>query len=597
MSKKMQSPKEKTSLKYFFKLLYPYKKDFLLSLIAVIIAAVGVVSGPKIFGEATTILVQGFSIGAHNKIVINVDFAKLYDKLLLLTIIYVIVAIADYIRNYIMSKVAVKAAYDIRKSIDTKLNNIPIKHLDSLKDGDIISTVVNDTNTIFDALTQSLAQSIYSIFVVVGILYMMFQISWEMTIIALLSIPLILIVGMIIMKLSQKYFIIQQEGIAQLNVHVEEMYSNHVIVQAYNGKEIAINKFNELNDNLVKSARRSQFLTGLIFPITAFINNIAYVIVIIIGAHKVINNAINIGELQSFFQYMQQFSGPLQQLSQLSFQLQSSAAASKRIITFLDSPELEEPEDEVVLNNVEGRVQFEHVNFSYVPDVPVIKDFSLDVEPGQKVAIVGSTGAGKTTLINLLMRFYEVNSGIIKLDGIDMRKLSRSTISEVFSMVLQDTWLFNGTIGENIAYGNKFTSKEEIEMAARFANADHFIKTLPQRYDTIINEEASNISQGQKQLLTIARAFLGNKRILILDEATSSVDTRTEKLIQNAMEKLMYGKTSFIIAHRLSTIQNADIILVMEHGNIVEKGNHEELLAQNGVYAKLYYSQFETIAE
>lgn len=587
--------KEKVSLQYLFTLLSPYKKDFMLALLVMLISAIGIVNGPKILGEATAILVNGFTFTPEKQIILNIDFAQLNNKLLFLSGIYLIVAVCDYLNSYITGNVALKVAYDIRKEIDAKLNCIPISHLDLLKDGDIISTVVNDTNTIFDALTQSLGQSVYGIIIVVGILFMMVSISWDMTLIALLSVPTIIIVGAIIMKLSQKYFKIQQEGIAKLNVHVEEMYSNHVIVHSYNGKEQAIAEFDQLNDALVESARKSQFLTGLIFPITVFINNIAYVVVVIVGAQKVIQNMLNIGELQAFFQYMQRFGRPLQEISQLSFQLQSCAAASERIVKFLNAPEIEESLEKIELGEIKGDITFDHVNFSYVPGIEIIKDFSLEVKAGQKIAIVGSTGAGKTTLINLLMRFYEVNSGSIKLDGVDMRKIPREIISKYFSMVLQDTWLFNGTIQENIAYGSDFITKEEIEMAAKFANADHFIKTLPQGYDTIINEEATNVSQGQKQLLTIARAFLGNKRILILDEATSSVDTRTEKLIQTAMEKLMYGKTSFIIAHRLSTIQNADIILVMEHGNIVEKGNHKELLAQNGVYAKLYYSQFETV--
>lgn len=589
--------KQKSSLKYFFYLLSPYKKQIFITIFFVVVAAIGMINGPKIFGETTTLLLKGFSLNSNNELVINVDFNGINQKLILLSIIYIAVTICNYFRDLLMGMVASKVVYDVRVSINEKINRIPIAYLDSQKDGDIISTVVNDANTIFDTLTQVLATGIYSIILVIGFVYMMFSISFELTLIPILSVPIIVLMGGTIMKLSKKHFKSTQDGLAKLNVHAEEMFSNHSVMQSFNGKQNSIETFNRMNESLVSSAQKAQFLSGLLFPITAFVNNIAYVFAVIFGAKNVIDGKLNIGELQSFIQYMQQFTNPLQQISQFGQFIQQSAAASERIVKLLEAPEMEVKDQYKTLENVEGNVTFENVYFEYEQGVPIIKNFSLEVKAGSKVAIVGKTGAGKTTLINLLMRFYDVNQGRILLDGIDMKEISKQDISNTFSMVLQDTWLFNGTIKENIAYGSEFTSQDEIQMAAKFANADHFIKTMPGGYNMIINEESSNISQGQKQLLTIARAFLGNKKILILDEATSSVDTRTEKLIQGAMNKLMYGKTSFIIAHRLSTIKNADVILVMDQGNIVEKGSHKELLELNGIYASLYQSQFESIED
>lgn len=589
--------KQKSSLKYFFYLLSPYKKQIFITIFFVVVAAIGMINGPKIFGETTTLLLKGFSLNSNNELVINVDFNGINQKLILLSIIYIAVTICNYFRDLLMGMVASKVVYDVRVSINEKINRIPIAYLDSQKDGDIISTVVNDANTIFDTLTQVLATGIYSIILVIGFVYMMFSISFELTLIPILSVPIIVLMGGTIMKLSKKHFKSTQDGLAKLNVHAEEMFSNHSVMQSFNGKQNSIETFNRMNESLVSSAQKAQFLSGLLFPITAFVNNIAYVFAVIFGAKNVIDGKLNIGELQSFIQYMQQFTNPLQQISQFGQFIQQSAAASERIVKLLEAPEMEVKTQYKTLENVEGNVTFENVYFEYEQGVPIIKNFSLEVKAGSKVAIVGKTGAGKTTLINLLMRFYDVNQGRILLDGIDMKEISKQDISNTFSMVLQDTWLFNGTIKENIAYGSEFISQDEIQMAAKFANADHFIKTMPGGYNMIINEESSNISQGQKQLLTIARAFLGNKKILILDEATSSVDTRTEKLIQGAMNKLMYGKTSFIIAHRLSTIKNADVILVMDQGNIVEKGSHKELLELNGIYASLYQSQFESIED
>lgn len=585
---------KKSKYQYLFLLLKPYKKSFLITLMLIVIGAVGVIVGPKIFGEITTLIIQGFSFN-NNQLVVNLDYAALYSKILFLTGVYILITIVNYFRDYVMGKVASSIAYELRVKIDQKINKMPIAYLDTTKDGDIISTVINDVNTLFEGLTQSLAQGFYSIILVIGILSMMLSISVPLTLIPVLSIPVIVVIGMTIMRLSKKYFTSQQTQIAELNVQVEELLANFTTVQSYNGQAQSLAMFKKVNDELVKNAQKGNFLSGMLFPLTAFINNIAYVLAVIFGSRKVISNALNIGELQSFIQYMQQFTGPLQQISQLGQYVQSCVAASERIVKLLDAPEMQERDNLITLPEVAGNVTFENVNFSYVSETPVIKNFSLDVKAGSTVAIVGATGAGKTTLINLLMRFYEINDGVIKLDGVDMRDISYEAISSTFSMVLQDTWLFNGSIKDNIAYGNQFTSDAEIEMAAKFANADHFIRTLPQGYDTVINEDSSNISQGQKQLLTIARAFLGNKKILILDEATSSVDTRTEKLIQEAMNKLMYGRTAFIIAHRLSTIKNADIILVMDKGNVVEKGTHEELLQLNKVYASLYQSQFENI--
>lgn len=585
--------KNKSSLKYLFELIKPYKIGFIFGVVLVVCEAILVIIAPKIFGVATNIVVSGFKLSHLNQIVIDINFNSLYKILLILFLIYLSITVITYIRQVIIRVMVGKIGYDIRKQIDQKINSLSIATLDKQKDGDIISLVVNDTGVILDSLPELLSQSFYSIIVVVGILVMMFSISWQMTLVALLSVPFIMIVGVVIMSGARKYFKTTQDEIAKINSHVDEMYSNHLVIQSYNGQKDAISKFEKLNNSLVNSALKSQFFSGLIFPITAFINNIAYVIIIIFGATKVLDGSINIGNLQAFIQYNQQFTNPLQQIAQLSTNLQLVSAASMRIVNFLKLEEMETEEDKLELKEVKGDIRFENVCFSYVEGKQIIKNFSLDVKQGDRVAIVGSTGAGKTTLINLLMRFYELDSGRILLDGVDISQLKRSEIAKNFSMVLQDAWLFNGSIYENIAYGNEFNSEQEVEMAAKLANADHFISTLNHGYKMIINEDSSNISQGQKQLLTIARAFLGNKKVLILDEATSSVDTRTEKLIQEAMEKLMYNKTCFIIAHRLSTIKNADVILYMEDGNIKEMGKHQELLNLNGSYAKLYYSQFE----
>lgn len=584
--------KKKTSGKYLLQLLKPYRYYFYATFILLAIAAIGVISGPKIFGEITTMLIQGFQL-QNNQLAIKIDYAILNQKIILLVMIYVVSAVVNYISQYLMGVVASKINQSVRKALDEKINQLPISYLDSKNDGDIISTVINDVDTLFSALTQSLGTAFYSIILVIGILVMMFSISLDLTLIPILSVPFIIFLGGMIMKFSKQYFKKIQDKIAKLNVHVEEIYTNYTIVQSFNGQQMALEEFERINDDLVISVRKAQFLSGLLFPITAFVNNIAYVFAVIFGSMKVSLNVLNIGNMQSFIQYMQQFTNPLQQISQLGQFIQSSFAASERIVKLLNEKEIEERTSLQTLDDVRGEIEFKNVNFSYDKVNPIIQNFNLKVPQGSKVAIVGATGAGKTTLINLLMRFYEVDEGSITLDGVDMRNISRQSIANIFSMVLQDTWLFNGTIRENIAYGNEFTSNEEIEMAAKFANADHFIQTLPHGYDMVINEESNNLSQGQKQLITIARAFLGNKKILILDEATSSVDTRTEKLIQEAMNKLMYGKTAFIIAHRLSTIKNADIILVMDKGNVIEQGSHEELLLKDGAYATLYKSQFE----
>lgn len=586
---------KKTSLQYLLKLIKPYRKTFIIGILLVILEAFLVIIAPTLFGQATNVVVEGFHLNEAKQIVINIDFQALNRILLILLAIYTTISVSTYIRQIIIRFIVSKMGYDMRIQIDRKINNLAIATMDKQKDGDMISLVVNDVGSIIDSLPEILSQSIYSGIVVVGILFMMFRISWQMTLVALLSVPFIMMVGVVIMTSARKYFKATQEGIAKINSHVDEMYSNHLIIQSYNGQKNSVLKFTELNNQLAHSALKSQFLSGLIFPITSFINNIAYVITIIFGATKVLDGSINIGNLQSFIQYTQQFTNPLQQIAQLSTNVQLVSAAAERVLNFLDLEEMEDESGKLEQIEVEGNIDFKQVYFAYQEDQDIIKDFSLSVKKGSRVAIVGSTGAGKTTLINLLMRFYEINRGEIRLDGINMKDLKHSEIARHFSMVLQDAWLFHGSIYENIAYGSEFNSKEEVEMAAKIANADHFIKTLPGGYDMIINEESSNLSQGQKQLITIARAFLGNKKILILDEATSSVDTRTEKLIQEAMEKLMFGKTAFIIAHRLSTIQNADVILYMEHGNIKEMGNHQQLLAQNGAYAKLYYSQFETV--
>jgi ATP-binding cassette subfamily B protein len=484
--------------------------------------------------------------------------------------------------------------YRFRKDIAEKINRMPFKYFDSTSQGEVLSRITNDVDTISQTLNQSLSQIITSVVSVIGVLIMMLTISWQMTLIALLTMPLSMVIIALIVRQSQKYFKQQQDYLGHINGHVEEMFGGHLVMKAFNGEAKSIQRFDGFNDTLFSSAWKSQFLSGLMFPIMNFVGNMAYVGIAILGGYLATQNAITIGDIQAFIQYVRSFTRPLSQIANISNVLQQTAAAAERVFEFLaEEEEVPEADDPVQLEEVEGHVEFQEVQFGYDPDKIVIKNFSADVMPGQKIALVGPTGAGKTTMVKLLMRFYDVNRGAILVDGHNVKDFRREDLRCMFGMVLQDTWLFNDTIMENIRYGRPGASDDEVIEAAKAAHVDHFVRTLPEGYNLVVNEEATNISQGQKQLLTIARAIVTDPSMLILDEATSSVDTRTEVLIQQAMENLMKNRTSFIIAHRLSTIRNADWILVMDEGDIVEQGKHEELLEQNGFYAELYNSQFE----
>ena len=529
----------------------------------------------------------------------GIDFGKVGRILLSALSLYVVSAALSFIQGYIMTGISQKMTYRLRKEISEKINRMPVKYFDTMTHGEILSRITNDVDTLGQSLNQSATQVIAtqvitSVTTIIGVLVMMLSISPLMTVIALLILPLSMCLISVIVKHSQRYFKDQQEYLGHINGQVEEVYSGHNIVKAFNKEEDIIKTFNDTNAVLYQSAWKSQFFSGMMMPIMQFVGNLGYVAVSILGGYLVIRNAIQVGDIQSFIQYVRQFTQPIQQVAQVANMLQSTAAASERVFEFLDEEEEEQTvADPVPTDNLEGRVEFEHVHFGYNPDHIIINDFNAKVEPGQKIAIVGPTGAGKTTMVKLLMRFYDVNSGSIKIDGHDLREFNRADLRSMFGMVLQDTWLFNGSIEENIRYGKLDATHEDVVEAAKAAYVHRFVQTLPGGYDMVLNEEASNVSQGQKQLLTIARAILADPKILILDEATSSVDTRTEVRIQKAMDNLMQGRTSFIIAHRLSTIRDADLILVMKDGDIIEQGSHEELLAKNGFYAELYNSQFE----
>ena len=502
-------------------------------------------------------------------------------------------AIFRYIQTWIMTQVTQTVTFRMRQQLSEKINRLPLSYFDKQTYGEVLSRITNDVDTISQTLNQSLSQIITSTVTVLGILVMMFSISWQMSLVALLVLPLAGGVITLIAKSSQKQFLRQQTQLGELNGHIEEMYGGHQVMRVFNGQKKSIAKFSKINNRLQESAWKAQFFSGLIHPIINFISNIGYVAMTILGGWLAINGRLKIGDIQAFIQYVDQFNQPLVQVANIANILQSTAAAAERVFEFLDEPEeAVESNNLVKLSNVKGEVEFDNVVFGYKPDQTIIKSLSAHIKPGQRVAIVGPTGAGKTTLVNLLMRFYEINSGSIKIDGVDIRKMKRSDVRQMFGMVLQDTWLFNGTIRQNLMYGNPKAAEEEMIKTAKEAHVDHFVRSLPGGYDMVLGEEAANISQGEKQLLTIARAMLEKAPMLILDEATSSVDTRTEVLIQKAMEKLMQGKTSFVIAHRLSTIRDADLILVVKDGNIIEQGNHETLLKQNGFYAELYNSQF-----
>ncbi len=523
----------------------------------------------------------------------SIDFQKLGKTALLLVGLYLLSALFSYIQGWIMSGVTQKIAYQFRRDISNKINRIPLKYFDTRTHGDVLSRVTNDVDTVSQTLSQSMTQMVTSVTMIIGILGMMFSISWLMTLVALLIIPLSFgFIGTVV-KRSQKHFRTQQATLGRLNGHIEEMYSGHNVMKVFNSEKRSIGMFQKINKGLYESAWKSQFLSGLMWPIMSFISNLGYVGVTVTGGWLAIKGTINIGDIQAFIQYLSQFNQPVTQTANIANVLQSTAAAAERVFEFLaEEEEIPETEKPIELKTVKGSVEFDNVVFGYSPEKTIIKGFTASVQPGQRIAIVGPTGAGKTTMVNLLMRFYDVNEGSIKIDGVDIRDMKRFDVRKIFGMVLQDTWLFNGTIKENIAYGKPKATDEEIIAAAKAAYVDRFVHSLPNGYDMELNEEADNVSQGEKQLLTIARAILANPPMLILDEATSSVDTRTEVLIQKAMENLMEGRTSFVIAHRLSTIRGADLILVMDDGNIVEQGTHEELLAANGFYASLYNSQF-----
>ena len=520
-------------------------------------------------------------------------FDAIWRIIILLVGMYVLSAIFRYVQTWIMTQVTQTVTFRMRQQLSEKINRLPLSYFDKQTYGEVLSRITNDVDTISQTLNQSLSQIVTSTVTVLGILVMMFSISWQMSLVALLVLPLAGGVITLIAKSSQKQFLRQQTQLGELNGHIEEMYGGHQVMRVFNGQKKSIAKFSKINNRLQESAWKAQFFSGLIHPIINFISNIGYVAMTILGGWLAINGRLKIGDIQAFIQYVDQFNQPLVQVANIANILQSTAAAAERVFEFLDEPEeAVESNNLVKLFSVKGEVEFDNVVFGYKPDQTIIKGLSAHIKPGQRVAIVGPTGAGKTTLVNLLMRFYEINSGSIKIDGVDIRKMKRSDVRQMFGMVLQDTWLFNGTIRQNLMYGNPKATEEEMVKTAKEAHVDHFVRSLPGGYDMVLGEEAANISQGEKQLLTIARAMLEKAPMLILDEATSSVDTRTEVLIQKAMEKLMQGKTSFVIAHRLSTIRDADLILVVKDGNIIEQGNHETLLKQNGFYAELYNSQF-----
>ncbi|MEQ3214724.1 ABC transporter ATP-binding protein [Hominifimenecus microfluidus] len=591
-----EKPKDfKKSMGKMIRYIGSYKFAVLLVMIFAIGSTIFNVIGPKILGKATTEVFQG--LAAKIAGTGSIDFTRIGRILLFLLGLYALSAFLGFLQSYLMSGITQKVTFRMRKELSEKINRMPLGYFESRTYGEVLSRVTNDVDTLGQSMNQCVTQLITSVTTIIGVLVMMLSISPLMTLIALLILPLsTFLVGNII-KRSQKFFQSQQEYLGKVNGQVEEMFSGHNVVAAFNREERAIREFNEVNDQLYNSAWKSQFLSGLMQPLMTFVGNLGYVAVAILGGFLASAGTIQVGDIQSFIQYVKQFTQPITQLAQVSNMFQSMAAAAERVFEFLEEEEEEQGDSiPVTAEDLKGFVDFEHVRFGYQPDKIIINDFTAHVQPGQKVAIVGPTGAGKTTIIKLLMRFYDVNSGSIRVDGHDVREFQRSPLREAFGMVLQDTWLFKGTIMENIRYGRLDATDEEVIAAAKAAHAHRFIQTLPGGYQMELNEEASNVSQGQKQLITIARAILADNRILILDEATSSVDTRTEQLIQSAMDNLMKGRTSFVIAHRLSTIRDADIILVMKDGDIIEQGNHEELLAKGGFYANLYNSQFEQTA-
>ncbi len=577
--------------------LLQYLSEFKVSIIIVLIFAVAstvfMIAGPKILGKATTKLFEGI-VGQIAGTSTGIDFVYIGNIVMIMVGLYLTSALFSYIQGWIMTSVSMKLTYKFRKQISDKINRLPLRYFDSTNQGEVLSRVTNDVDTVSQTLNQSMTQIITSVTSIIGILVMMFSINWIMTLVALVILPVSGLFISVVVKQSQKYFKQQQDYLGHVNGHIEEMFGGHVVMKAFNGEQKSIEKFDSYNNVLFSSAWKSQFLSGMMMPIMNFIGNLGYVAIAILGGYLAIKNAITVGDIQAFIQYVRSFTQPIAQVAQISNVLQQTAASAERVFEFLgEAEETEDIVDPVQVDCVEGTVEFKDVHFGYNPEKIIINDFSATITPGQKIAIVGPTGAGKTTMVKLLMRFYDVNSGSILVDGHDIRSYTRKDLRNQFGMVLQDAWLYNDSIMENIRYGKLDATDEEVVSAAKTAYVDHFIRTLPEGYHMVLDEETSNISQGQKQLLTIARAILSNPRILILDEATSSVDTRTEVLIQKAMDNLMKNRTSFIIAHRLSTIRNADLILVMNNGDIVEQGKHEDLLAKGGFYAEIYNSQFD----
>ncbi|KGJ48114.1 MULTISPECIES: ABC transporter ATP-binding protein [Paraclostridium] len=594
----MRGTEKAKDFKGTMKNLFNYLKPYRISIFIVVIFAIGSsafsIVGPKVLGKATTEIFEGLIRKVSNQGNAGIDFNYIGKVLLILLGLYVISALFSFVQSFIVSGISQKVSYKLRKEISEKINRMPLKYFDKRTHGEVLSRITNDIDTLSQNLNQIMTQIITAVTTVIGVLIMMLSISWQMTIASLLILPISMIIIGFIVKNSQSHFKSQQKYLGHVNGQVEETYGGHNIVKAFNREDAAIAEFNELNDKLYESAWKSQFLSGMMMPMMTFIGNLGYVLVSILGGYFTIKKTIQVGDILSFIQYVRSFNQPIAQTAQVANIMQSMAAAAERAFEFLDEEEeIQVSDHPVSVENIEGDVSFDHVNFGYSEDKIIINDFTTNIKAGQKVAIVGPTGAGKTTVVKLLMRFYDVNKGAILIDGKNINDFNRADLRSLFGMVLQDTWLFNGSIMENIRYSKLNATDEEVIEASKAAHVHHFVKTLPAGYSMELNEEASNVSQGQKQLLTIARAILADPKILILDEATSSVDTRTEVLIQKAMENLMEGRTSFIIAHRLSTIKDADLILVMKDGDIIEQGSHEELLKADGFYASLYNSQFE----
>lgn len=576
-----------------------YLSRFLPAIITVLVCAaastVFSIFGPKVLGQATTKLFEG--VMAMLTGTGGIDFSAIGQILLFLLAIYLVSALLSYVQGWVMAGVATKVSYSMRRDISEKIDRMPLSYFDRVPNGEVLSRITNDVDTVTQTLNQSLSQIVTNVTMMVGVLCMMLSISPLMTLVALCILPVSVLIVMNVVKRSQPYFRQQQDYLGHVNGHVEEMYGGHVVVTAFGREEESLGVFDKMNAKLYNAAWKSQFLSGMMMPLMNFAGNLGYVGICVLGGFLSLNGSITVGDIQAFIQYVRNFTQPINQIANISNVLQQTAAAAERVFAFLEEEEEPaDPESPLSPELIQGEVDFAHVHFGYTPEKTIIHDFSAVIQPGKKVAIVGPTGAGKTTMVKLLMRFYDVTDGAILLDGYDVRQFARNDLRDSFGMVLQDTWLYNGTIRENIRYGRLSATDEEVLAAAKAAQVDHFVRTLPDGYDTVLNEEATNISQGQKQLLTIARTIISEPRILIFDEATSSVDTRTELAIQKAMDHLMEGRTSFIIAHRLSTIRDADLILVMKDGDIVETGTHTELLAKHGFYAELYQSQFADVS-